>query len=94
MTGSVEVAQFFQVILKSMGAKRCLELGCYTGYTTLSLALALPDDGEVITCDISDEFAQKNIWKEAGVEHKVLNLNFLIKFKKIKAFFPLNLRLN
>ena len=71
MTGSVEVAQFFQIILKAMNAKRCLELGCYSGYTTLSLALALPDNGEIITCDINDGFVQKNIWKEAGVDHKV-----------------------
>ena len=70
-SGSVEVAQHFQVILKAMRAKRCLELGCYTGYTALSMALALPDDGQVITCDLNETRVQKSIWREAGVEHKV-----------------------
>ena len=77
MTGSVEEAQHFQVILKAMRAKRCLELGCYTGYTTLTMALALPEDGEVITCDIDDTLVQKGIWKEAGVDHKVAYFSFL-----------------
>ena len=47
-----------------MRAKRCLELGCFTGCTTLALALALPDDGEVVTLDIDDTLIQKEIWKE------------------------------
>lgn len=57
-----------------MNAKKCLEVGCFTGYTALSLALALPEDGEVISCDITDKFVRKDIWNEAGVGHKV-NIN-------------------
>jgi caffeoyl-CoA O-methyltransferase len=62
-------------MLKAMGAKKCLEIGCFTGATTLSLAMALPEDGKIITTDITDEFVFQDLWKEAGVEHKVsLNL--------------------
>ena len=72
LCGSVEVAQHIQFLLKAMGAKRCLELGCFTGYTTLSMALAIPNDGQVVTCDINENFVQRGVWKEAGVDHKVL----------------------
>ena len=71
MTGSTDVSQLFQIILKSMRAKKCLELGCFTGYTTLAIAMSLTTDGEVITCDINDTLVQKNVWKDAGVDHKV-----------------------
>ena len=71
MTGSLEVAQHIQLILKAMRARRCLELGCFTGYTTLSMALAIPDDGQVVTCDINEDLVQKSVWIEAGVDHKV-----------------------
>lgn len=71
MMGSVDEIQLFQVLIKSMGAKKCLEIGCFTGYTTLCLAEAMPDDGFIFTCDITDEAVAKEIWKEAGVANKV-----------------------
>lgn len=71
MLGSLESVQHFQLILKAMNAKKCLEVGCYTGSTTLSLALALPEDGKVVTLDITDKWAFQDIWKQADVDHKV-----------------------
>jgi predicted O-methyltransferase YrrM len=71
MLGSTDEIQFFQLILKSINAKQVLELGTYTGYTTMSLAMALPDDGKVVSCDITDQSIQYDIWKEAGVDQKI-----------------------
>jgi predicted O-methyltransferase YrrM len=71
MMGALDCVQHFQLILKAMNAKKVLEVGCFTGSTALSFALALPDDGKVITTDITDKFVFQDIWKEAGVDHKV-----------------------
>jgi predicted O-methyltransferase YrrM len=71
MLGSTDEIQLFQLLLKSIRARRVLELGTYTGYTAMSLAMALPDDGKVVTCDITDECIQYDIWKESGVEDKI-----------------------
>lgn len=71
MMASVECAQLFQVLVKSTRAKRCLEVGCFTGYTTLSLASALPDDGQVFTLDLNRDVVAFDIWKKAGVDRKV-----------------------
>ncbi len=49
--GDPGVAQLFQVLLKSINAKRAIEVGCLTGYTTLTIAQSLPDDGKIITTD-------------------------------------------
>jgi predicted O-methyltransferase YrrM len=61
------------MLVKLMGAKRCLEIGTYTGYSALAVALALPKDGKIICCDISEEFTRvgKPFWKKAGVEKKI-----------------------
>jgi predicted O-methyltransferase YrrM len=55
------------MIVKLTGAKKVLEVGVFTGFTTLAFAEALPDDGRVIACDISKEFASvgEPIWREA-----------------------------
>lgn len=65
--------QFLQFLLHMMQAKRALELGTYTGYTTLGLALALPADGEVITCDINPTWTNHAppFWEEAKQTHKI-----------------------
>lgn len=70
---SPEQGQFMQLLVKLMGAKRCIEVGVFTGYSSLCVALALPPDGRLIACDVSEEFTAvaRRYWKEAGVEGKV-----------------------
>lgn len=68
-----EQAQFMQFLLRILGAKKVLELGTFTGYSALAMALALPDDGRVITCDINTEWTDQALpfWQEAGLTHKI-----------------------
>jgi len=55
------------------GARRCLEIGTFTGYSSLAVALALPPDGRLLCCDISDEYTAtaRRFWAEAGVADRV-----------------------
>ncbi len=68
-----EQAQFMQFLLKILSAKKVLELGTFAGYSALAMALALPDDGQVITCDINTEWTKnaKIFWQKAHQEHKI-----------------------
>lgn len=70
---SVECSQLIQIFIKSSHAKNCLEIGALAGYNTVAMALALPKHGHVISIDLTDRNLNplKNLWKEAGVEHKV-----------------------
>jgi predicted O-methyltransferase YrrM len=65
--------QFLQLLVQAIGARRCLEIGTYTGYSALAVALALPKDGRIICCDISEDWTAvgKPFWKKAGVEKKI-----------------------
>ncbi|CAF4832048.1 unnamed protein product, partial [Rotaria sp. Silwood2] len=47
------------------------EIGTLTGYTTLTIALTLPSDGHIITCDINDKYIRQDLWKKAGVSDKI-----------------------
>ena len=68
-----EQGQFMALLVELIGARRTLEVGTFTGYSALSVALALPADGRVVTCDISEEFTAggRRYWAEAGVADKI-----------------------
>ncbi|XP_064093713.1 probable caffeoyl-CoA O-methyltransferase 2 [Macrobrachium nipponense] len=73
MLGAPEVLQLNQNLIRAIGGKKVLDVGVFTGASTLSAALALPEDGEVHALDTSMEFTDigKRYWEEAGVAHKV-----------------------
>ena len=73
MQTSPEQGQFIALLVELTGARKCLEVGTFTGYSTLSAALALPEDGQIVACDISEEFTSraKPYWQEAGVARKI-----------------------
>ena len=68
-----EQGQFMALLVRLMGARRCLEVGVFTGYSSLAVALALPDDGSIVACDVSDEWTSvaRRYWAEAGVAHRI-----------------------
>lgn len=68
-----EQGQFMALLVKLLGARRTLEIGVFTGYSTLAVAAALPEDGQVVACDVSEEWTAiaRRYWAEAGVAHKI-----------------------
>jgi predicted O-methyltransferase YrrM len=68
-----EQAQLMAILVRLMGAKRCIEVGVFTGYSSLAVASALPDDGELLACDISEEWCAiaRRYWVKAGVQEKI-----------------------
>ena len=70
---SPEQAQFMTVLIKMSGAKNALEIGTFTGFSAMCVARALPADGRLIACDVSEEWTSiaKRYWQEAGVSDKI-----------------------
>ena len=70
---SPDQGQFMALLIRLISATRTIELGVYTGYSSLAVALALPPDGKIIACDVNEEWTSmaRRYWAEAGVSHKV-----------------------
>jgi len=70
---SPEQGQFMALLLRAIGARRVLEVGTFTGYSSLVMALALPEGGRVVTCDRSEEYTRiaRRYWREAGVDGRI-----------------------
>jgi predicted O-methyltransferase YrrM len=70
---SPEQGQLMALLARLLGARRCIEVGVFTGYSSLAVALALPDDGSILACDVSEEYTSvaRRYWSQAGVAHKV-----------------------
>ena len=68
-----EQGQFIALLVQLMGAKKTLELGVFTGYSSLAVALALPPEGKVVACDVSEEYTAIacRYWQQAGVADKI-----------------------
>lgn len=68
-----EQGQLMALLVQLMGAKKTLEIGVFTGYSSLAVALALPPDGQIIACDVSEEYTAiaQQYWQQADVAHKI-----------------------
>src|SRR5579864_9639360 len=65
--------QFMALLVQLIGARRALEICVFTGYSSLAVALALPAGGQIVACDVSEEYTAiaRRYWKEAGVDHMI-----------------------
>jgi caffeoyl-CoA O-methyltransferase len=68
-----EQGQFMSLLVQLMNAKKILEIGVFTGYSSLSMALALPPEGQIIACDVSEEYTSiaRRYWERAGLANKI-----------------------
>ena len=70
---SADQGALLALIVRMIGARRALEIGTFTGYSALSVASALPDDGKLICCDVSEEWTgiARRYWQEARIAHRI-----------------------
>lgn len=68
-----EQGQFMALLVQMIGARKCLEIGVFTGYSALWVARVLPDDGRLIACDTSEQWTAiaRRYWEEAGVADRI-----------------------
>ncbi len=73
MQSAPEQGQFMGLLVRLLGVRRALEIGVFTGYSALAVADALPPDGRLIACDVSEEFTAiaRRYWARAGVAGKI-----------------------
>lgn len=73
MQSGPDQVQFLQLLVRLINARRCIEVGVFTGYSALGVALALPPDGSIVACDVSEEYTAvaKRYWERAGVAGKI-----------------------
>jgi len=70
---TADQGQFMALLVCAIGARNCVEVGVFTGYSSLAVALALPDDGRIVCCDINEEWTAiaRRYWQLGSVEHKI-----------------------
>ncbi|AFZ57406.1 class I SAM-dependent methyltransferase [Anabaena cylindrica FACHB-243] len=70
---SPEQGQLMALLVKILGAKKTLDIGVFTGYSSLVVALALPTDGKIVACDVSEEYTSigRRYWQQAGIADKI-----------------------
>jgi predicted O-methyltransferase YrrM len=68
-----EQGQFMALLSRLIGARRCVEIGVFTGYSSLAVALALPAGGSIVACDVSEQWTSvaRRYWAEAGVADRI-----------------------
>src|SRR6266581_1626245 len=70
---SADQGALLALLVRIIGARRALEIGTFTGYSALSVASTLPNDGKLVACDVSEEWTSigRRYWQEAGLAHKI-----------------------
>lgn len=70
---SPEQGQFMGLLVELLGVQKALEVGTFTGYSALAVALSLPPDGKLVACDVSEEWTSiaRRYWREAGVAERI-----------------------
>jgi len=71
--GAPEIIQLLGNLLRLINGKKYIDVGVYTGASALGAALALPDDGKIVACDVIEKYTDlaRTFWKKAGVDHKI-----------------------